>query len=556
MIKKNIILYVVFTVSFYLIFSFVCYDLVFAQTQCPTSKEIDEQIAKCKNSGLDYSIEYDEKQCKYVKCIEYNLQENSLFNIGKNIPKIDNLKPLIGTEKIYEEKLEESSNTENKESITEESQKEEIEESKPVEKLIQESQENDSETTPEIRKLSIKEGKVFINDKEVQMNEVKINLMGKEIIIRLKENSLVEIYDQGLSVEVNIPIEYSDGVLRSGKSGKEIKFIPSQIVKKIKEILISQIRGIKIAEDQKFGLIYNVLIEKKGKFLGLISLRYNKEYKISTEDASIRNVKSPWWIFLVVKEADPVRVDLQCPPTDSYSISWPDEPYDFSRGDCASLGKEEEIEEYIRQLTAKAQDCLDSIDDNIRRWNEQKEAIINYLRNAPQYPSPEPSTDSNSRGLYLMPAEEAVPGLPLFSGCGYIENQLEADGETVDGFAYTSLLEKMKEAVSETCESANVLNEDLVCLCEDVADYINGQERLLPEHKEDIISLFENRQINESVVRRKAKFTFDWLNYLIDSWHSTYNPEYVSCSLKLKLPRSVVKNIEEAIKFPEKQILP
>ena len=73
----------------------------------------------------------------------------------------------------------------------------------------------------------------------------------------------------------------------------------------------------------------------------------------------------------------PGYINLQCPETDTYEIIWPDEPYDFSLGDCDSLGKEAEIEAYIEELFAIAQGCLDSVDDNIEQWNQQKQVMDN-----------------------------------------------------------------------------------------------------------------------------------------------------------------------------------
>jgi len=589
MVKKSIVVFFsILIILAFFIFNFIDFKPVLAQVQCPDDKEINSQIEKCKNSGLSYSISYDERQCRFVKCVGQEqkltvqqIEPKNILDIKKITPQVNKLEPALenlSTSTLsgnsnQSEKLEpqpETTETNNdkkgatttastiEEEVIKELEKVEAEKNKPIEEINQKLQESNLKIFPIIKKLEIKEGKTFLEDKEIQLNKVKVEVMGREIEIERKVNSIIEINDRGIKAQGDIPIEYANGVLKSGKSGKEIKFFPSQIIKKTKEILASQIKYIKIADEKKWGLVYNVKVEKKGKLLALFSVKFPKEYKISAEDGSFKRIKSAWWSFLVKKDPDPVVVNLQCPLTDSSTINLPENPYDFSRGDCASLGQEEKIETYIQELTAIAQNCLNSIDDNIRRWNEQKQTIINYLRNAPQYSLPERSNASNSEILYTT-MEETVPSLPLFSTCHNFGGRAEGYEGIADGFAYTSLLEKMKEAVSSTCERANVLNEDLVCLCEDVADYINGKEKLLPEHKEQIINMFENYQLNESVINNGAEVTFDWLNHLVNSWRATYNPQYIDCSLKLKLPRDVIKNIEESIKLPklpEKQILP
>ncbi len=189
-----------------------------------------------------------------------------------------------------------------------------------------------------------------------------------------------------------------------------------------------------------------------------------------------------------------------------------------------------------------AQDCLNSVDENIQAWSEKKQDIIDYLQSIP--------SPSDSELLI-------APVLPIFGLCSEPSESVDYE-ETPEGFAYTHLLETLEEAVTLTCERSKNVNrylESLICLCEDVADYINGDESLASQTKEDLINTFSSRTINESLAHKGPQIAYDWFLYVNNSWHEYYNPEYISCEEPGLLIKPLLSNINKVSKdFTNKAI--
>ncbi|MFC1742208.1 hypothetical protein ACFL3V_06755 [Nanoarchaeota archaeon] len=220
-------------------------------------------------------------------------------------------------------------------------------------------------------------------------------------------------------------------------------------------------------------------------------------------------------------------IDLQCPETDTYEVDWPDEPYDFSGGDCESIGNEAAVEEYIQELYDIAKACFDSVGGKIDDMHGERDDIVEYLETVYAY-DPNEWLETADPSM-MQPAPEIPPMLPMFETCRDSSIDLGGSLEDHDGRAYTHLLESMQEAVNKTCKRAMILNENLVCLCEDVEAYLDGKDWLWPQHKDTLIHIFESYNPNEYYLYNSPNATFNWLLYLNNSWHTYYNPDYISC---------------------------
>jgi len=105
----------------------------------------------------------------------------------------------------------------------------------------------------------------------------------------------------------------------------------------------------------------------------------------------------------------------------------------------------------------------------------------------------------------------------------------------------------MIEAVNKTCTRALIVNEDLVCLCEDIADYINGKDELWPIHKSEIIHTIESYSPKHTRAINGTNTTYNWLNHLNESWHNYYNPDYINCGpdIEAVVPSSHLNKIKD-----------
>ena len=253
-------------------------------------------------------------------------------------------------------------------------------------------------------------------------------------------------------------------------------------------------------------------------------------------------------------------IHIDCPAEDHYTVGWPARPYDFKAGDCMSLGKEAEIEAYINQLHDIADSCMNSVHSNVNRWNQQKAAVVTELSSMNSFDpnceirkhNAELEANKDITKIQESPEMESMPpSLPMFdASCmgssGFDNGDMSLNDE---GFAYTRLLAEMEQAVNETCVSANVLNEDFVCLCGNIADYVNGMDWVWPVNRDDTVREVQYTTINESQVYRSANFTYDWLLYLNNSWHSVYNPAYIQpCGIKQAANLAVNKAIFKAVR--------
>ncbi|MBW2964819.1 hypothetical protein KY363_05140, partial [Candidatus Woesearchaeota archaeon] len=224
----------------------------------------------------------------------------------------------------------------------------------------------------------------------------------------------------------------------------------------------------------------------------------------------------------------PHAIELVCPVNQTYTIDWPADPYNFSGGDCASIGNEAAIEEYIQALYAIAKDCYDYTDTAVQEMYDQRDAIVDYLDSC-YAPNPDDRDPSMHYGADPMP--------PMIEGCSSLMDPSGGIDETPDGFAYTHLLQLMKEDVNDTCRYSHVFNKNLVCMCNDVAAYINGNDFLYWSHKQQFMRQFGMYNLSAHSIYNPPNVSMNGFRYLNNSWHHVYNPQYIDCSPDIEIAR-------------------
>ena len=152
----------------------------------------------------------------------------------------------------------------------------------------------DARQTTIIKKLEIKGGDVYLDDIKSKATRIKVEVKKRNIEIEPTASGTA-IIDGDIQAQGDIPLEYVGGMLKSGKSGKEIKVMPSEL--KTKTFKDTNLVDLELIDD---GMPqYLAKSEKKGKFLGFIPTTVRREYWISAESGDITKENAPWWIALV-----------------------------------------------------------------------------------------------------------------------------------------------------------------------------------------------------------------------------------------------------------------
>jgi hypothetical protein len=246
---------------------------------------------------------------------------------------------------------------------------------------------------------------------------------------------------------------------------------------------------------------------------------------IEALDAGIRGQAINSTLAATITFSGPIN--LVCPSKDEIIIDWPARPYDFDGGDCASIGKEDEVVEFINALHSIAADCRGLIPGNIEGWHMQKQEIIDYLGEIPIL------EEQNEDGMLM---EHSLDMLPVFRTCperssGDLDIPVDPEGRV-----HTIVLESMIEAVNKTCVRSGMLNHDMVCLCEDIAGYINGRDYLPEQHKQSIVHKMESHKPNMDIPYNGSLPTYQNILHLNNTWHTTYNPDRIECNPNFQMP--------------------
>lgn len=170
----------------------------------------------------------------------------------------------------------------------------EEEKNKLLLEFAQRMQALDARQTTILKKLEIKGGDIYLDDIKSKATRVKVEVKERNIEIEPTAGGMA-IIDGDTQAQGDIPLEYAGGMLKSSKSGKEIKVMPSELKNKtFKDTNLTDIELIDEGMPQ-----YLAKSEKKGKFLGFIPTTVRREYRISAESGDVTDTSAPWWSALV-----------------------------------------------------------------------------------------------------------------------------------------------------------------------------------------------------------------------------------------------------------------
>lgn len=172
-----------------------------------------------------------------------------------------------------------------------------------IKDLIQSQEEVNSEEMSElVEKIEIKKGEISADDvkvdtvnkaitKIIRDKEIKIKPTQNNVIIEDKVNGeKIEVETEGVTIE--------EGELKIGDS------IVGVAAGEVIETLGIDASNIELKEENKKA-IYEMKSEKKGKLLGIISIKYKERVKVNAENADnieVMDTKGPALGFLVSKE--------------------------------------------------------------------------------------------------------------------------------------------------------------------------------------------------------------------------------------------------------------
>ncbi|MDO9098036.1 MAG: hypothetical protein Q7U60_07930 [Candidatus Methanoperedens sp.] len=170
----------------------------------------------------------------------------------------------------------------------------EEEKNKLLLEFAQKMQVLDARQTTILKKLEIKGGNIYLDDIKSKATRIKVDVKERNIEIEPTASGMA-IIDGDIQAQGDIPLEYAGGMLKSAKSGKEIKVMPSEL--KNKTFKDTNLTDLELIDDGKPE--YLAKSEKKGKFLGFIPTTVRREYRISAESGIVTETSAPWWSALV-----------------------------------------------------------------------------------------------------------------------------------------------------------------------------------------------------------------------------------------------------------------
>jgi len=188
-------------------------------------KEINDKLQAAQDEKS--RKELNDKLASVVKEIAYLKQKCGAENLAS-----EQVASLYDLEKAYRAKQKIVVDTASEEDLLGLLQKIEEEKRKLLEEYLSKLQELDARQTTIIKKIQISGGGLLLDDVKTKANKVKVEVKDKDIEIETTESG-AEINDGEAKAKGDIPLEYISGALKSGKSGKEIKVLPSQLLKGI-----------------------------------------------------------------------------------------------------------------------------------------------------------------------------------------------------------------------------------------------------------------------------------------------------------------------------------
>lgn len=259
---------------------------------------------------------------------------------------------------------------------------------------------------------------------------------------------------------------------------------------------------------------------------------------------TVRSTRKP---FLRVPLASPSTVrslktvtipplsGFECPAVPSGKLLLPSPPYDTEQGDCALIGRGDEIEAYLTALELTAQGCRDRVETAWQSVTDARTGLDSDIDSLPPPSPPEESDDSGS--IYaiqesarlpmicsfpspLEPSSEPIGGIPA-DGHYYTE-WLKRIGENVE--RYCRMVDELMKPIADACEETR---EEAQCMVDDPAQggvsdamktsfhsRVNGAMNAATLKHDYVLWYYEN-----------TLSTYGWGNF-----REYYNEEYVECS--------------------------
>ncbi len=250
-------------------------------------KEINDKLQSTQDEKS--KLELNEKLASVVKEINSLKQRCGAENLGA-----EKVESLYDIEKAYRAKQKIVVEGTSEQDWQAELAKIEDEKKKLLLEFAQRMQVLDARQTTIIKKLEIKGGDVYLDDIKSKATRIKVEVKERNIEIEPTASGTA-IIDGDIQAQGDIPLEYVGGMLKSSKSGKEIKVMPSEL--KNKTFKDTNLVDLELIDD---GMPqYLAKSEKKGKFLGFIPTTVRREYWISAESGNIMKENAPWWIAMV-----------------------------------------------------------------------------------------------------------------------------------------------------------------------------------------------------------------------------------------------------------------
>ena len=248
-------------------------------------REINDKMEAAESDEI--RIELKEKLTKILEEIAVLKQKCKIENLQG-----EQVESLYDFEKAYRLKQKMAVEATSGEDLLAELQ--EIEEAKRrlLEEFAQRMQELDARETTIIKKLEIKGGSVYLDNIKSKATKIKVDVNDRDIELEPSDSGTA-IIDGDVQARGDIPLEYANGVLRSSKSGKEIKITPSELGNKIS----ASLTALELVDDGTPE--YLAKGEKKGRLLGIVQTSVVEEYRISAETGKIEDIDVPWWSILV-----------------------------------------------------------------------------------------------------------------------------------------------------------------------------------------------------------------------------------------------------------------
>ncbi len=148
------------------------------------------------------------------------------------------------------------------------------------------------------RKLEIERGEFVVDDVKRAEKEASINIKNRTISFfqTAKGIMLIESAREKIEVISNAPLIFENEKLIAGNSKRQIKVLPSDVKRRIRNI-----ESIKIIDDKLPK--YIVKSKTRGKFLNIVPVSISITHELNAETGEIMNVNKPWWGNFVNEEA-------------------------------------------------------------------------------------------------------------------------------------------------------------------------------------------------------------------------------------------------------------